>query len=48
MIIRENSEVQIRLPLPALVVWWLPRLPIKLGDPRSILGMTSTQGLKRS
>jgi hypothetical protein len=30
----------------ALVVWWSPRLPFKLGDSGSILGRTSTQGLQ--
>jgi hypothetical protein len=29
-----------------LLVTWSPRLPFKLGDPDSILGPTSTQGLK--
>ena len=31
---------------PAHMVLWSPRLPFKLGDPGSILGRTSTQGLK--
>jgi hypothetical protein len=30
----------------ALVVSWSPRLPFKLGDPGSMLGRTSTQGLQ--
>jgi hypothetical protein len=33
-------------PFPALVVSWSPRLPFKLGDLGSILGLASTQGLK--
>jgi hypothetical protein len=35
-----------RIVYPELVVSCSPGLPFKLGDPGSILGPTSTQGLK--
>ena len=41
----QHEECRIKF-FELLVLTWLTRLPFKLGEPGSILGWTSTQGLK--
>jgi hypothetical protein len=41
----QHDECRIKC-FELLVLTWSPRLPFKLGEPGSILGWTSTQGLK--